>query len=56
MSKTNNNEDLKSVISNSLQSWDAVQTIIEKTKVNYEVLAYEGKYIYCKSNNWEAAW
>ena len=51
MSMTNNNGDF----SNSLQSGDAVQTRMGKAEVNYEVLASNGKYIYCKSDNLEVA-
>ena len=56
MSRTSNNGDSESAISNSLQSGDAVQTRMEKAEVNYEVLAYKEKFIYCKLDNCEAAW
>ena len=51
MSRTNNNGDFFK----SLQSRDIVKTRLEKAEVIYEVLASKGKYIYCKSDNWEAA-
>ena len=34
---------------------DIVKTRLEKAEVISEVLASKGKYIYCKSDNWEAA-